>query len=768
VIAAWVLFPALLFLLAAGAGLLLERLAGARLPGVLVPSVGLALIVVGCQFLTLLEWTAELIVGLAVGVALIGAVVGRRQVLGRVEVWPAAAAAATFVVFAAPIVLSGEATFAGYIKLDDTATWMALTDRVTDAGRSIDGLNPSTYEATLAFNLGEGYPIGVFIPLGIVSQLSGQDVAWTIQPYMAALAALLALALWQIASPLLGSRPLRALVAVVGAQAALLYGYYLWGGIKELAAAALIATAVPLVTFAVARGGSRRSVIPIAVVAAALIATLSGGGAVWLIAPAAGAVALLALSEGGPAALRSAAWGAGLVAALSLPVLLGGGLLPPTSSPLASADAQGNLIGPVDPAQVAGIWPSGDFRLGPDSEGATYLLILVAAAVAAGTVAIAWRRRAWGVPLYVGGSLLACAAISSLGSPWIDGKALATASPAIPFAAALGGAALYASGMRLEGAALLAAVAVGVVWSNVLQYRDVNLAPREQLAELEEIGDTIGGQGPTLITEYQPYGARHFLRAADAESASELRRHPVPLTDGTMLAKGESADTDRFDLNALLGYRTLVLRRAPAQSRPPSPFELTWRGDFYDVWQRPAAGYVPVVSHLGLGNERDPLAEPACTDVRELAGRAAGGARLTAAAQPGRSVAVRAQPDDDNVDVDVPRAGDYEVWLEGSVRARLTLEIDGRAVGEVRHQLNNRGLFVRLGEARLRAGRHVLTVRSAGSDLHPGSAGHLPPMVSLLLTSSDASQARVLEVSPEAATRRLCGRRWDWIELVGT
>ena len=62
-----------------------------------------------------------------------------------------------------------------------------------------------------------------------------------------------------------------------------------------------------------------------------------------------------------------------------------------------------------------------------------------------------------------------------------------------------------------------------------LAYRDVNLAPRDQLAELETIGHRIAGQGPTLMTEYQPYGVRHFLRDADPEAASELRRRQVPL-----------------------------------------------------------------------------------------------------------------------------------------------------------------------------------------------------------------------------------------------
>ena len=68
---------------------------------------------------------------------------------GRVEPWTAAAAAAVFAFYAAPVVLSGAATFTGYVKLDDTATWLALTDRVMEHGRDLTGLAPSSYEAAL-------------------------------------------------------------------------------------------------------------------------------------------------------------------------------------------------------------------------------------------------------------------------------------------------------------------------------------------------------------------------------------------------------------------------------------------------------------------------------------------------------------------------------------------------------------------------------------------------------------------------------------------
>src|SRR5262249_53379729 len=144
-----------------------------------------------------------------------------------------------------------------------------------------------------------------------------------------------------------------------------------------------------------------------------------------------------------------------------------------------------------------------------------------------------------------------------------------------------------------------------------LAYRDVDLAPRGQLAELEGIGDRIAGQGPTLITEYEPYAARHFLRDAAPESVSELRRRRIPLRSGGTVRKGHSADTDQPDLEALLVSRTLVVRRSPTQSRPPSPYRLVARGPSYGVWQRPPVAARPV-AHMPLGSPLDPTGVPRC------------------------------------------------------------------------------------------------------------------------------------------------------------
>src|SRR3954454_16824125 len=496
--------------LSLGCGLLVERITGIDIPGVLLPAVGFALIIVVAQFFTLDGGLAELTTPVTVALAVVGFGLSLPALERGIAWWAVGAAAAVFAIYAAPIVLSGQATFAGYIKLDDTATWMGLTDRVMDHGRSLSGLPPSTYEATLAFNLGSGYPVGVFLPLGVGRALVGQDVAWVIQPYMAYMGALLALGAWSITEPLVKSPWLRALIAFLAAQSALLFGYYLWGGIKEMAAAAFVISIAGVAAFGIREWQSPRPLVPLAIMSAALIGVLSGGGGVWLAASLVVVLVVLIRALGArEVAIRTAIFAAAVVV-MCLPVIIPGGLLPPTSSPLTSATALGNLYHALNGFQLFGVWPTGDFRLDPHQLTTTYVFIAVVAISALIGLALAVRGRSWALVIYVGAAIVASLAIFVIGSPWVGGKALATASPAIPIVAAAGAVALFAGGRRVGGAALVAVLAVGVIWSNALAYRDVSLAPRAQLAELETIAGKLGSKGPTLMTEYQPYGVRHF------------------------------------------------------------------------------------------------------------------------------------------------------------------------------------------------------------------------------------------------------------------
>jgi hypothetical protein len=315
------------------------------------------------------------------------------------------------------VLASGEATFTGYVKLDDTATFLALTDRV------------------------------------------------------------------------------------LASQSALLYGFALWGGVKELYAAAFVALVAATLPLVRRRAGTG---LPCAIAAAATILALSPGAVVWLLAPL---VALLQTRSRGV-----------LVACLGAPVLafpafaVSGSFLRADNRASFRDDGElGNLVRPLDPAQLLGIWPTGDFRLSPSDARGTALVLGITLAAASLGLLFALARRAGPFVLYVASCVIGAVAFSALGSPWLEAKAFAAASPGFLLLALVGGAKLLEH-RRPVALVALATIAGGVCASNALAYRDARLAPREQLLELEQIGRRFAGEGPALMTEYQPYGVRHFLR----------------------------------------------------------------------------------------------------------------------------------------------------------------------------------------------------------------------------------------------------------------
>ena len=201
--------------------------------------------------------TAELAAPAVIAAAVAGLVVARGRARPSVDWWALAAAGGVFAVYAAPVVLPGEATFPGYIKLDDDSTFLANLDRVMEHGRSLDGLEPSSYLATLQPHLAKGYPLGAVMPVGVGRDVVGGDSLWLYHPCVAFTAAMLALTLYGLLGSLVTRPWLRALAALVGAQSALLYGYALWGGLKEVAGAAAIALASALVWPALKSGRAR-------------------------------------------------------------------------------------------------------------------------------------------------------------------------------------------------------------------------------------------------------------------------------------------------------------------------------------------------------------------------------------------------------------------------------------------------------------------------------------------------------------------------------
>jgi hypothetical protein len=600
---------------------------------------------------------------------------------------------------------------------------------------------------------------------------------------------MLGLCFYSLCMQVVASRPARALIAIIASQPALLFAYSLWGGVKELAAAwilALLAALLGTLAVPAANGDERpRRFVPIAVASAATLGVLSVGGAVWL-APALIPVALAIFRlRGGAVALRSSVAFLAMGAILSIPTLFSAEVFLRGGETLRSETELGNLVEPLSSLQIFGIWPSGDFRTDPTEFDATRILIFVLVVAAAGGLAWAWSRRGWGLLLYVWTAVAGCVVVTILGSPWVDAKALATASPAFVLAGLVGGAAVFQRGRRIEALVLIGAIAGGVLWSNALAHSEVNLAPRDRLGELERIGERIAGQGPALMTDYEPYGVRHFLRDADPEGASELRHRIVPLRSGQPLPKLGAADIDQFQTQGLLVYRTLVLRRSPVASRPPSPFRLVGKGRWYEIWQRPVDGSGRIVDRLPLGDRFQPASRPECEEIGRL-GRAAGAAgRLVAVSRPRAIVLPLARTDlpagwqPDATDpavvypegagtirgsVDVARRGNYGIWIGGSFRGGLELIVDGKRVTSPRHELSHAGHFIPLGTVPLKDGEHTITLRYTEPASRPGTRGAPFPLGPIVL-ARDTIDAPLIRV-PAARARELCGRPLDWVEAI--
>ena len=561
--AAWVLLPLLLLALCAGVGLGVDALSGRRLPGALVLLAGFAACIVVAEATTLSDSTAKLtapLLALLAGAGFAASLPWRR---GAIDRRPAIVAFAVFLAYGAVVILSGEPSVAGFSSSGDGSIWAAIADRAMTHGGDLSGLAPSSYRATLQATIGNGAAIGAVLPLGAARELSGGDLASALAPYIAFLAALLSLALWQLSAArnfdlvLAGSksrawlRPsrLRALVVFIAACPALLYGISLRGGVEALAAAALVATAATLAAAALhPRPGRRRDFVLLALFAAALACVLAG----------------------------------------------------PDLNSLART---------LNPLQVLGVWPAGNYQTDPGATVATAVAIALAAAAALLGLGSAIKRRDAALLLYAA-ILPGAVAIALAGSPWAGQQALAIATPAALLLALLGAVTALEID-RPSGAVLLAVVAIGVLWSNVLAFRDADVSPAGAVGDLEQIAKRYGGQGPTLVTDYAPYATRHFLRGMDAFGASEP--HPLPLHLEGKIHVGESVDTDKLDYKALLGYRTLILPRAEARSRPPLPYRLLWAGERYEVWQRPLLPTVSVLFHMPLGDSHNPAALPDCS-----------------------------------------------------------------------------------------------------------------------------------------------------------
>lgn len=777
----WLLVPLVLAVLCTGVGLLAEAAARTRVPGPFVPGLGLAGVIALAGVTTISGATASLAAPLCAVCAVAGFVLRPpwRDPRLRGAAWPAVAAVAGFALVAWPSLLSGQASIAGYTKLDDSAIWLGLIDQVMANGRDTADVPPSTYQLLMRFWLDTGYPVGSFTPVGVTARLTGQDIANAYQPVIAVYTAVLALGLYGCVRRMVSGRTLAAACAVVGVQASMLAGFAQWGAVKEIAAAALI----PALAGLAAHGGTR-SLVLAALPAGALADSFGVGAVLWSGTGLAAGVILLAVRRVPLRRVLGAGTAAGAlslaVAAPALAVFGANARETVSGPPTAGVEELGKLFQPLELLQGAGLWPAGDFRVPPDPRTLHVALAVLGLLAAAGGVTIALRRRAWALPVLLGVTFVASVPGIVVGAPWIDAKFLAIGAPMVLTASA----ALVAAGLssRRPVAALGAVILVaGCAWSTSLVARDVKIAPRNSFVELRRLGDVLAGRGPALLLDYEGFADRHFLREADPEGASDLRINLVPDRSGNPFPNFTTVEIDNIDTPAVYQYNVLVRRLTPTGSRPPSGFEPLFSGRFFEAWERDPSVPEPL-AHQPLSDGLAPAGVPRCGAVRALAGRPGAGALVAVP----RGDAVFAEmsladtppdwreqgdvrPASDgtaSLPVEVPMAGKWRVWVGGAALGRLSVTVDGKRAGELRHQLDASIGWLRFGEVELGAGGHVVRLAHARSVVQAGRGGDEVqlPLGPVALTPRDPAP---LERVPVANARRLCdGRAYDWIEAV--
>ena len=814
-VATTLLYPCVLAALCIGAGLLVDRLSAGFLPAALLIAVGVAALIAVSQLSTYFSIVAPATPYVMVGVALAGFVVGRGRATAlarraRARAWLIATIVLAYLIALAPVLLAGRASFSSYMTLADSAVHMLGGDYLIHHGQSYAHLDlRNSYGQFVNNYYGTSYPSGADTLLGGSAFLLGLPLIWAFQPFNAFLLAAAFGPAWMLARRIGLDGVWAALAALSAVLPALVYAYELFGSVKEIASLSLILTLGCLVAMhrSWLRGPPAR-VLPFALVLAGGVSAVGVAFGTWalvaavvpgvvlagdLLARRAPVRSTLLLVLGAAALLLVAAW----------PTLsdLSGSLT--VAQDIASTSNPGNLSSPLRAIQVFGVWLGGSYKLAPAGAAlvATHALIaLTAAAAVLGAVHVL-RRRSYALAGWLALMLIAWQVVTHAVTTWASAKTLMLTSPVVVLLAWGGVAALrsWAVGaVRSRGsdgasarpparaiagvsAALLAlALLGGALVSDAMQYHVSNLAPTARYDELASIDSRFAGDGPTLFTDFDEWSL-YVGRELDIGGPDFV--YPPAALAAAARGYGDPVDIDRIPPAALRSYPLIVTRRDPAASRPPSAYRLVWQGSYYQVWRRlPHA--VPALAHVALTGTR----QAQCTSIEHVAASAPNtGARLIAAEAPNifmislaRAVRPRAwgherrglvmkRPGSLSAKLYVPRAGRYEVWVQGQIMPTVELSIDARQVASIGGQLAGNSLVPNTAPpipVRLAAGSHMVELTRPALNLAPGDGG-AAVLDAIFLTPAGEPGAAPLRSVPVARSRTLCGRSYEWVELVG-
>jgi hypothetical protein len=786
-IATTLAYPLALAVLCTGAGLLVEHLSGGPLgPGMLVIS-GVAALVAISQLCAYVHPLAPASPYVLAGAAAAGFALrwraGARRLAGAV--WPLTAGVGTYVLALAPVLASGRPTFSAYLALADSAVHMVGADYLISHGMSFGHLDlGNSYGQVVSAYYGSGYPSGADTLYGASSRLLGLSPLWTFQPFNAFMLACASAPAWALARLAGLGRRWSAAAAMCACAGALVYAYELIGSVKEISSLGLI---LGLGALACSNGRvldrGRRAAIPFALLLAAGLSVLGAAFGVWAIV----AVAVVVVRErAGLTAWRpraaSVVVAAGVVVACAWPTFVHLAASVRIANAIASTSNPGNLHSPPRASQLAGVWLNGSYKLAPAGVALTLTSILIALTLAlafAGIGALVLRR-AWALCAWTALMLAAWLAVSAFATTWADAKTLMLTSPVVVLMAWAGAAHARARLGRALGLALGAVLLAGVLVSDALQYHSSNLAPNGRFEELASIDSRFGGRGPTLFTDFDEY-ALYALRDLDVGGPDFA--FPPRAVAAAAGGRGLPVDIGRIAPAAWRPYRLVVTRRDPSLERPPYAYEPVWQGRYYQVYAR-RPGVAPALAHLELAaNARArcmrvgafarafhvPRVMLAGAIAPSIIGVSLGSARHPRGWGREREGLVMGSAGALEARVVLPRAGTWEVWLEGGFMPQIEVSVDGRAVARIGGQLGGNSLVPDASgpyRVTLPGGSHTVIVRRLANVLAPGDGGGAVLGRLFFTPAHSGPEAAHMALVAPSRWRSLCGRPLEWVEAV--
>jgi hypothetical protein len=654
---ATLLYPCVLALLCAGAGLLVDRAGGSFLPGVLLPVVGAAALIGLSQLTTYTVFLAPATPYLLALFALAGFALGRRRVavmFGRAPVetvgpgpvgtpagvwrrfgWQLAVPVIAYVAALAPVLFAGRASFSSYGVLTDSAFHMLGADFLIRHGQDYSHLDlrnsPGQY---LNDYYNTYYPSGADTLFGGSALLVRVPLIWAFQPFNAFMLALCSGPAWVLVRRLGLDGALAALATLTVTLPALVYGYELIASVKEISSLPLILALGALVVLHPRwLGGPPRGAIPFALVAAAGVSVLGVAFGAWVLTAVVVLAAILIREvAGGDVAERDAAGGdrapgaiapsetapdrsrtrdalllvavgllVAFVAALGTWLELSGSLQ--IARNIASTANPGNLQNPLRTVQILGTWLVASYKHVPAGSDLTvsYALALLALAAAVLGAAYVVYRREYALAAWIALTLAVWLGLSAYGTTWADGKALMLTSPLVVLLAWAGVAALRdcartrpALRPLLAPAALLLALALaGGVAAS--DALQYHGSNLAPTARYEELASVNSRFAGRGPALFTDYDEYSLYELRDLDVGGPGFMYPPPAIAQT---EGQPANLDLIPPAALRSYPLIVTRRDPAASRPPSAYRLLFQGAYYEVWGR-RPGAPAALAHVG-------------------------------------------------------------------------------------------------------------------------------------------------------------------------